>query len=206
MGRGLIHGHTEVRGRPRTGAQAFSPSSHPTFPPSMESRNLRHNIYSPQQLLRFGEQWTKELNAHRDSAIVLVQPLPSHPAKTSLPILTAAPGAPGACHLLILVTTHAACPSLWAMVKPRVDPESWGCQALLSQTGISGRGEERDKGLPLAEHLLGARGGAKTSSCVVSIHPLNSSCLGEQDDTDRKLGPKSQISQARIPWESSMQS
>lgn len=147
MGRGLAHGHTEVRGRPRTGAQAFSLSSHPTFPPSTESRNLRHNICSPQQLLRFGEQWTKELNAHRDSAIVLVQPLPSYPAKTRLPILTAAPGAPGACHLLMLVTTHAACPSLWATVKPRVDPESWGCQALLSQTGISGRGEERDKAL-----------------------------------------------------------
>lgn len=41
------------------------------------------------------------------------------------------------------------------------------------------RGEGRDKGLPLAEHLLGVRGGAKASLCVVSLYPLNSSCLGE---------------------------
>lgn len=59
---GFAPGHIKVSGRTRTEDQALSLSLHPTLFPSSESRNLK-DIISPQQMLRFGEQWTKALHA-----------------------------------------------------------------------------------------------------------------------------------------------
>lgn len=79
--------------------------------------------------------------------------------------------------LLTALNPHCLSKPLGMVQTSGVDTESWDCQAVLSRAGLSGTGEEGKKVLPLAEHLLGARGGVKTSTCVGLIY-LPNLCLG----------------------------
>lgn len=147
MGRGLAHGHTEVRGRPRTGAQAFSLPLHtPPFVPAWKAEISSIISALPSSCGDLGN------NGQKNSMLTGTVPLSwcSHCPHTQL---GQAPD-PHSCSRsprglspaqVQAVPSHAACPNLWATVKPRgwTPPELELSSTLVPNRNLRERGEEQ---------------------------------------------------------------